>query len=136
MELDGGCYCGKLRYKVKGTPTLKAQCHCRPCQYISGGGPNYFMLVPKDGFAFTKGTPKAFKRRDIPVAVTREFCPDCGTHIITRRPGLAEIVLKIGTLDDPSAYKGPQIAIFTEEEQCFHQTPDGVPKFDKLPPGV
>lgn len=131
---SGGCYCGHIRYILHGEPRLRAQCHCRPCQYISGGGPNYFMLIAKDDFSYVAGQTKTFTREDLEHAVTREFCPDCGTHLITRRPGLAEIVLKVGTLDDPSVFGTSQIAIFTKEEQCFHHTPQGVPKFAKLPP--
>jgi hypothetical protein len=88
MTLEGGCYCGALRYVAEGEPTLKAQCHCRECQYISGGSPNMFMLMPPDGFRYTKGAPKQFTRNDLDNAVTREFCAECGTHILTRRTGL------------------------------------------------
>src|SRR5947207_13608161 len=88
MKLEGGCYCGALRYVAEGEPTLKAQCHCRECQYISGGAPNMFLLMPPEGFRYTKGAPKQFKRSDLDNAVTREFCAECGTHILTRRPGL------------------------------------------------
>ena len=62
MKLEGGCYCGALRYVAEGEPVLKAQCHCRECQYISGGAPNYFLLMPAEGFRYTKGTPKQFSR--------------------------------------------------------------------------
>ena len=134
MELKGGCYCGKIRYKATGAPRLKAQCHCRECQYISGGGPNYFMLMPKDGFSYENGMPKVFKRGDIDNAVTREFCADCGTHLVSKRQGLEEVVLKIGTLDNPSLFEAPQIAIFTVDEQPFHEIPDGMPAFKQLPP--
>ena len=99
MELTGGCYCGKLRYAAKGKPAMKAQCHCRECQYITGGAPNMFMLMPVDGFAYTKGAPKQFTRNDLARPVTREFCGECGTHLATRPPGLPFVVLKIGTLD-------------------------------------
>ncbi len=44
-----------LRYVAEGEPMLKAQCHCRECQYISGGAPNMFVLMPIDGFSYTKG---------------------------------------------------------------------------------
>src|SRR6218665_1758715 len=85
MKLEGGCYCGKLRYEAEGKPLLKAQCHCRECQYISGGGPNLFMLMPPEGFRYTKGEPKQFRRADLDNAVKRDFCAECGTHILTRR---------------------------------------------------
>jgi hypothetical protein len=134
MTFEGGCYCGAVRYVADGEPMLKAQCHCRACQHISGGGPNFFMLMPTAGFRYTKGQPKTFKRPDLENARTREFCETCGTHLTTRRPGLNAVIVKIGTLDDPKLYGGPQIAIFTEEEQPFHVVAEGVRKFEKLPP--
>ncbi len=82
VKLEGGCYCGSVRYVAEGEPMMKAQCHCRECQYISGGAPNMFVLMPLDGFKYTKGSPKKFARSDLERPVTREFCADCGTHMI------------------------------------------------------
>ena len=134
MKLEGGCYCGELRYKAEGKPMLKAQCHCRECQYISGGAPNMFVLMPPDGFSYTKGTPKKFMRSDLEGAVTREFCAECGTHIVTRPPSVPGVVLKVGTLDDPTLFGAAQIAIYTVDKQAFHQIPEGMPAFERLPP--
>jgi len=133
MKLEGGCYCGALRYAAEGEPRLKAQCHCRECQYISGGAPNLFMLMPENGFRYTKGAPKQFTRSDIENAVTREFCETCGTHVVTRRPGLGAVVLKVGTLDDPKLFGAPLMAIFTVDKQPFHLVPEGIPVFERLP---
>jgi hypothetical protein len=44
--------------------------------------------------------------------------------MISRRPGLRPVVLKIGTLDNPSVYGGAQKAIFTAEGQPFHLIAD------------
>ena len=133
MKLEGGCYCGALRYEAEGEPRLRAECYCRPCQHFSGGGPNLFMLMPPGGFRWTRGEPKRFTRPDLPNAVTREFCGDCGTQIATRRPGLEAIVLKVGTLDEPSAFGGAAVAIFTAEKQPFHQIAEGLAAFEGLP---
>ena len=133
MNVTGGCYCGALRYEADGEPIMKAQCHCRECQYVSGGAPNLFMLMPAGGFRYTRGEAKTFARSDLERPVTREFCADCGTHLITRRPGLPFVVPKIGTLDEPATF-APQMAIFTIDRQPFHHIADGLPTFERLPP--
>src|SRR3979490_3392156 len=133
MTFEGGGACGGVRYVAEGEPKLKAQCHCRECQYITGGSANMFMLMPPDGFKYTKGAPKQFRRTDLENAVTREFCAECGTHMVTRRPGLPAVILKVGTLDDPGHFGAAQMAIFTVDKQAFHQIPEGLASFERLP---
>ena len=133
MDVQGGCYCGAVRYKDTGDALFKGQCHCRECQYISGGHPNLVMGMPEGGFAYVKGAPKGFRRRDLDDPVTREFCAECGTHMATRLPGLPSVILKVGPLDNPSLFGGPQMAIFTIDKQPFHQIPAGVPTFERMP---
>ena len=132
MKLEGRCYCGNIRYVAEGDPMLMAQCHCRECQYITGGAPNTFIVMPAAGHSYTKGTPKAFTRSDLDRAVTREFCPDCGTHLATKPPGRPVVVVKVGTLDDPRQFT-PQMAIFTVDKQPFHQIPEGLKTFERRP---
>jgi len=134
MKVEGGCYCGAVRYRAEGDPLFKGQCHCRECQYISGGHPNVVMGMPEPGFAYTKGTGKQFRRSDLERPATREFCAECGTHMITRAPALpGAVLIKIGTLDDPSVFGGPQMVIWTIDKQAFHHVPEGVPVFERLP---
>ena len=134
MELQGGCYCGAVRYRATGDPMFKGQCHCRECQYISGGSPNLVMGMPEPGFSYTKGAPKKHQRSDLPNPVTREFCADCGTHLITRTPKLpAAVLVKVGTLDEPAVFGGPQMVIYTVDKQSFHHIPEGVPTFERVP---
>ncbi len=134
MKVEGGCYCGGVRYEVEGDPLFKAQCHCRECQYIAGGSPNVTMGMPEASFHYTKGEPKQFKRSDIDGAVTREFCPTCGTSLLTRAPGAPGMVLlKVGSMDKPEQFEAPMVAIYTCDAQKFHHIPEGMPAFDKLP---
>ena len=134
MKVEGGCYCGALRFEAEGEPIFKGQCHCRECQYFSGGHPNAVMGMPAGSFRYVKGTPKTFKRSDLENPVAREFCAACGTHILSRSPKMpGAVLLKVGTFDDPSVYGGPQMVIFTCDKQSFHHIPSGVPAFERVP---
>lgn len=134
MRLEGGCYCGALRYRAEGEPLFRGQCHCRECQYISGGHPNAVMGLPAGSFVYTQGSPEPFTRSDLDNPVTREFCAKCGTHILARSPALPGAVLvKVGTLDDPGIYGGPQMVIYTKDKQSFHHVPEGIPAFERTP---
>ncbi|WP_217358729.1 GFA family protein [Thalassococcus sp. S3] len=134
MSLTGGCYCGAIRYEAEGDVVRRGQCHCRECQYISGGGANFFLLVPQDGFVFSKGAPARFARSDLAEPVTREFCFTCGTHLATRRTDTPFVILKAGTLDDPSVMEPVQMAIFTKDMQPYHLIGEDIPCFEELPP--
>jgi hypothetical protein len=130
----GHCYCGALRYEISAAPVFNAQCHCRECQYISGGSPNVCLGIPEQAFRYTAGKPKTYRRADLSNPVTREFCPECGTHVLTRTPAAPGLViLKRGTLDDPAAFGNPQMAIFTCDRQPFHQIAPEVRTFERLP---
>ena len=130
----GGCYCGKVRFEVSGPAVMKAQCHCRPCQYITGGGPNFFMMVPETAYTFTQGTVSQFERDDIDNPRLREFCPTCGTHLTTRIRDRGLVVVKIGTLDDPAtAFGRPKVAIHCKNLPDYHLIPEGLPAFAELP---
>jgi hypothetical protein len=134
MKIEGGCYCGSVRYQAEGEPLFKGQCHCRECQYFSGGQPNVVMGMPETGFSYTKGTAKPFRRSDLESPVTREFCPECGTQILSRAPGLpGAVLLKVGTFDDPSVFGSPQMVIFTVDKQSFHHVPEGAAVFERTP---
>ncbi len=132
MKIEGGCYCKEVRYESDGEIGMRGQCFCRECQYITGGDSLLIMGVPEEGFRVTKGALKSFKRSDIENGVTREFCPNCGTHVTTRAmPGM--VMIKVGTLDDPSIFEGPQMAIYTCDKQAYHHVPTDIPTFEKLP---
>jgi hypothetical protein len=132
MTITGHCYCGEVHYEATGPVLLRAECLCRECQYITGGGSLHVMAVPLEGFALTKGAVKDFTRSDIEGAVTRQFCPTCGTHLFTRPPAFADaIIIKVGSLDDPSQYGGPDTANFACDAQSWHHLPDDIPVFQK-----
>lgn len=134
MSIEGGCYCKRIRYSIAGDAVAKGQCFCRECQHIAGGGPATIMAVQESDFHYFSGAPKTFARTDLAEPVRREFCPECGTHLVSRSsraPGLA--LVKVGTLDDPSCYGMPANAIHFRERYPFHAVAEGVRVFDGAP---
>lgn len=134
MSFEGGCYCGAVRYKSDGDIAMRVQCHCRECQYLSGGGANFVAGVPEGGYHYTKGQPKIYRRSDLPNPVTREFCGNCGTPLTSRTSAVPGVVLvKVGSMDRPADFAKPDFVVFTCDQQPYHHVPDGVPAFAKMP---
>jgi len=93
------------------------------------------MPVPTEGVAILSGTPAEFERDDLEAPRLRRFCPRCGTHLFTHIREMGLTVVKIGTLDDPAKdFGNPRMAIYTCDLQPFHEVPDGMPTYHKLPP--
>jgi hypothetical protein len=134
MKVTGGCYCGEVRYEAEGEVVAKAMCTCRQCQHIAGGGPSMIMGMPEAGFSYTQGEARAFARSDLAEPAVREFCPNCGTHLLTRTPrSPGAVLLKVGSLDDLSVFGMPQVAVHTGEKQPYHVIPEGVRCFATVP---
>ena len=134
MKISGGCYCKNIRYEINSEPETAFQCHCRECQYITGGNPNIVMVFPKDSFSYSSGNVATFSRKDLEKPGTRHFCDKCGTAIGTESPSRPNsMIVKVGTLDDPSTFEA-KAAIFTCDLQPYHYLPSGLPSFEKRPP--
>ena len=134
MAITGGCYCGEVRYEVDGPQEAAFQCHCRECQYLTGGNANIVVVFAESDFRYTKGLASSFARSDLENPVTRHFCGACGTGIGSRSPSRPNsMIVKVGTLDDPGEYQA-QAAIFTCDQQPYHHIPGDIPSFDKRPP--
>ncbi len=113
---------------------MRGMCYCRTCQNISGGAGNLFMAVSAVSFQFTNGTPGSFNKNDRPGSPTRHFCTICGVHLTARSDRAPSAVLiKVGTLDDPSVFAGPDLVTWTSEMQKFHSLPPGIPAHPEFP---
>ena len=134
-DIEGGCACGAVRFKISGELMGTGVCHCRACQRATGGPPNYVVLAPKTGFSIIKGQAKVHATTaDSGNEVGRAFCADCGSPLYT---AVAETVpfypVKVGALDDPSSFQ-PQIHLYMEDAQPWHLTHEGLPQFARMPP--
>ncbi len=105
MDLTGGCLCGAVRYKSTGAPFRQLVCHCSDCKRSGGSAFHVGIAVPRAGFAITSGKLRAYVTKgDSGRTVTRSFCPTCGSGVINEPEVWPDhVVIKVGTLDDPTA---------------------------------
>ncbi len=131
----GGCACGAVRLGFLAPVVFKAACHCRACQYTSGGGPAYLVGARKDQFRVTKGSPVEFMTMsDANNAVTRAFCEKCGTQLYSWSDGMPEQVsIKVGCLDDPYEFR-PRLHLWTSEAKRWHKRHRFTRRFSKNAP--
>jgi hypothetical protein len=124
----GGCRCGAIRYQVDGPPVASVACHCRDCQYVSGGAENVSMVFHRSGFALVHGEPKIFKAK--PTSGGSFFCSTCGVHVFSQpdsRPDL--VAIKVGSLDDRSNFK-VQMDIWMKSAPPWHRPYQGARQVD------
>lgn len=133
VPMEGGCMCGAIRYELR-EPYLSAYvCHCRACQYVSGGGPAYMLTSPTDKVTITRGHPRTFwSIAEDGTRVARHFCNECGTPLFgesAKEPAIMSI--KVGSLDDPTLFT-PAAHQWVSEAQpwtpidtTLHQTAKG-----------
>jgi hypothetical protein len=130
---SGHCLCGAVAYELEAEPTMLALCHCRDCQRVTGGEPAAVALVPKGSFKISHGTMKAYAcQGDSGNRVERNFCPECGSHLLSRLQDGPWEAVKAGTLDEPLAIR-PQLEIWTASAQPWAHHPEGVASFEKNP---
>ncbi len=109
---EGGCLCGKLRYRVSGKPRWVAHCHCQSCRRASGGAVVTWAGYTQDTYEVTKGAPLRF---DSSPGVRRGFCGDCGSPLTFESQRWAgEVHVTVGTLDEPGDFP-PQAHVYAEE---------------------
>ena len=127
VPMDGGCQCGRVRYRVEGRPLGLTACHCTECQRQSGSAFGMSLAVPAGAFQLRSGLLKTFEVKcDSGRMKTCAFCPDCGTRIYHQtKNGMS---VKAGTLDDTSWLK-PDRHYWTMRKQSWVVIPDGVPQF-------
>jgi hypothetical protein len=134
MERTGGCACGAVRFKIAAPFLAVGACHCTDCQKGSGGGPNYVGLAPTAAVSVTKGEPRIYRRKgESGAEVGRVFCGECGTPLWSIPAHEQFLPIKLGALDDHSDLS-PGMHIYVSSAPHWHQIPEGLPTFPKMPP--
>src|SRR5260370_38995027 len=115
MNLEGGCSCAAIRYKLTTDPMIVHACHCRDCQRVTGSGFVINIWIEREFVEKSGATPKSFPLKggtgqDHDVF----FSANCGTYQWSRyhiAPAVRPFV-RPGPLDIPNA-ANPALHTFT-----------------------
>ena len=55
LPLEGGCRCGRVRFRINQQPMMETICHCHGCQRMSASAFSTTLIMPEAGFAFIAG---------------------------------------------------------------------------------
>lgn len=129
LQLEGGCDCRYVRYRMQAPPLVVHCCHCRWCQRESGASFALNALVESERVELLSGevdlvdTPSESGRGQ---QIAR--CPRCRIAVWSHYAGLGAALkfVRVGTLDDPDALP-PDIHIFTASRQPWVVLPPGTP---------
>ena len=129
--LEGGCLCGKVRFKTKQAPLRTLACHCTFCQRMTGTSFYAESIFAFDAVAFNDGELRQYEHRSDHSSkkVHVQFCPLCGTTVgltFERWPDLRAI--SRGCYDDPNAVSITS-HIWTRSAQTGVALPAGVDCF-------
>jgi hypothetical protein len=101
-NVEGGCLCGAIRYRLTGAPSWSTICHCRACRKAAGAPSVGWLTLDRGNFTLLQGVPGRF---DSSPGVVRTFCKACGTPLTyanEARPG--DIDVTTMSLDDETMF--------------------------------
>ena len=125
MTLEGGCFCGAIRYKVDGGLRRVTHCHCLHCRRTSGAAFVTWAVFDAGSLTYISGVPKEFESRP---GATRAFCPGCGSPL-TFRDALAPETLDVTvcTFDTPESVT-PEDHVWFDRAIDWLTIDDGLPR--------
>lgn len=129
FPLEGGCDCGRIRYRMQTAPLIVHCCHCLWCQRETGSAFALNALIEADRVQHLNEEPEVL---DTPSASGRgqkiARCPACRLALWSNYAGAGPSIrfVRVGTLDSPWRL-APDIHIYTRTQQPWVVIPAGAP---------
>jgi hypothetical protein len=135
MALEGGCFCGAVRYRAEEHTDSVAHCHCQHCRAASGATLMTWVEVPRAAFEWRGEEPASYRHEsDWKTPVTRRFCGNCGTSLTYERDESDFLDVAVGSVDDPEAVR-PAHHVYDSRRIEWVDVADQLPRYEKGRPG-
>lgn len=122
--MEGGCACGRVRFKATIANDEAYLCHCRMCQRATGSVSIAFKQVKQADLDWDR-EPDWFDSSPI---ARRPYCRECGTSLgFIFKEGSDKMDLTVASFDDPSRFK-PKWHFGAESIHRAWLNTDGLPE--------
>jgi hypothetical protein len=130
-QLEGGCFCGAVRYRLTERPMFTNCCHCRDCQKQAGSAFAINAIIETDRIELLSGEPQPVR---MPTESGRPHdiyrCTQCQSALWSDYGGRPWVrFVRVATLDDPTAIT-PDAHIFARSKLPWVQLPPEARVFD------
>lgn len=81
MAIEGGCFCGRVRYRISAPLGPGRSCHCSRCRKAFSGAGSAYAEVAPGSFEWTQGADE-LKEYSSSAGFGLAFCRTCGTTLV------------------------------------------------------
>jgi len=132
-KIEGGCFCGKVRYSADAETIFQGLCHCKSCQKITGTSFSVVIAIPTPTLTVTGEVKVYDSTGDSGQGTHSGFCPNCGSPVIDTADIMQGVtMIRAGTLDDQS-WLAPTMEIYCDSKMPWVSLGGGLASFPKMP---
>ena len=128
VNYEGSCFCGAVKFTLRGAPAAAGYCHCESCRQWSAGPVNAFTLWKPEALRITEGADHigAYHKT---TRSHRKWCKSCGGHLFTEHPHWELVDVYAAVIANYRFEAG----VHVNYQESVLPVQDGLPKFKDVP---
>lgn len=128
--LDGGCFCGAVRFRLTRVPFFVSCCHCTDCRRQSGAAFATYAAVETAALILRQGAPVPVRLKTDAGTVHETWrCPVCQAPVWDDY-GVPGVSFARVSAMDAAADLAPNVHIFVRSKLAWVRLPADVPAFE------
>jgi hypothetical protein len=131
MSLTGGCFCGRVRYRIDAPLRPARSCHCSRCRKAFSGSGSAYAEIEPGTLVWVNGEDNLTHYESMP-GWGLCFCSSCGTTLVGMHEGAVHGVT-LGTVEDDPGVQ-IDLHIFVGSKAPWDHIGGTAPQFAELPP--
>lgn len=131
---EGGCRCGKVRFRTTAPEIATMACHCTGCQHMTASAFSLSALFPAQAFEVSGETALG----GLHGSFHHHYCAWCLSWVYTTADMMGDMVNVRATLFDDTSWYEPFVETWTDERLPWISLPakfsfPGFPPMERMP---